>query len=390
MFNRIIKIPQQKSFFLFGPRGTGKSTLLRNVFPQGNSLWYDLLHTDTYTRLLAHPELIREEVLSRNPQISYVIIDEVQRIPELLNEVHWLSEQPNSPSFILTGSSARKLKTKKANMLGGRALTLQLFPLTVEELENVFSLQKVLQFGALPKMISEKTDEEKADRLQAYVDTYLKEEIQWEAQIRNLAPFVQFLSLAAEENGHQINYSNIAHETGVHYLTVKGFFQILEDTLIGFMLYPYSKSIRKRLSKHPKFYFFDPGVRRALTRKLSVPLQPFTKEYGEAFEHFIILEIMRMSIYKKWGYRFSFYRTSAGAEVDMIIESPTGRIMALEIKSSQNPAKKDFSGLKSFQKVCPSAEAYCVSSAPHRRTIGHMTILPWQEMFDVIRPPHVQ
>ncbi len=384
MINRFQKLPLNKTFFLLGPRQTGKSTLLKNTFSAEKSYWYNLLETDTYTRLASHPELFREEVLARAPHISHVIIDEVQRVPELLNEVHLLSEQAESPFFVLTGSSARKLKVNKANLLAGRALNFTLFPLTLQELGDQFSLSKALRFGTLPRIYLEKTDAEASDRLRAYVDTYLKEEIQFEANLRNLPPFLQFLSLAAEENGHQISYSNMSRETGVSYQTIKGFFQILEDTLVGQMLYPYSKSVRRRLSKHPKFYFFDLGVRRALTRKLHVPLERHTKEFGEAFEHFLILEIIRLSTYQQWDCTFSFYRTSAGAEVDLIIETPHGRIIALEIKTSESPSEKDLRGLKSFRDICPKAELFMASFAAHGRKMGDVSILPWQDIFNFL------
>lgn len=384
MINRFQKLPKSNTFFLFGPRQTGKSTLIKNTFSHEKCYWYDLLQTDTYTRLAAHPELFREEVLARKPKITHVIIDEVQRIPELLNEVHFLSEQPGSPFFVLTGSSARKLRAGKANLLAGRALTFHLFPLTLQELGDQFSLSKVLRFGSLPRIFLEKTEEDASKRLRAYVDTYLKEEIQFEANVRNLPPFLQFLSLAAEENGHQISYSNMARETGVSYQAIKGFFQILEDTLIGQMLYPYSKSVRKRLSKHPKFYFFDLGVKRALARKLNVPLERHTKEFGEAFEHFLILEMLRLATYKTSDYIFSFYRTLAGAEVDLIIETPQGRTIALEIKTTATPSAKDCAGLRSFLEICPKAELFIASFTPHRRKIGNVTILPWQEVSEVL------
>lgn len=386
MITRILKIPTNKTFFLFGPRQTGKSTLLKNTFSRETSYWYDLLNTDVYTRLLSHPHILREEVLARDSKIQHIIIDEVQRVPELLNEVHWLSEQEGSPVFILTGSSARKLKVSKANLLGGRALTFHLFPLIMEELGDQFVLSKILRFGTLPRIFLEKTEEEATERLRSYVDTYLKEEIQFEAQVRNLSPFVQFLSLAAEENGHQISYSNIAKATGVAYHTIKGFFQILEDTLLGHMLYPWSRSTRKRLSKHPKFYFFDTGVRRALTKKLNAQLEPSTREFGEAFEHFLILELMRISAYRRWDYAFSFYRTSNGAEVDLIMETPSGRTIALEIKTSSLISGRDLKGLKSFKNIWPSAELFCASFDAHRRVVDGVTILPWKEIFDVIAP----
>ncbi len=380
MINRNIEFPAQKSFFLFGPRQTGKSTLLRERFDPATSYWYDLLKTEVFTRFSAYPHLFREEIVGRDKKITHIVIDEVQRVPELLNEIHWLMEQPGSPYFILTGSSARKLKCSKANLLAGRALTFHLYPLTYSELKDQFSLMKVLQFGSLPSVYFEPSAEEAADRLRAYVDTYLKEEIQLEAEVRNLSPFIRFLSLAAFENGNQINYSNIARSTGVLYQTIKGYFQILEDTLIGQFLYPYTKSVRKRLSKHPKFYFFDTGVTRALTQKLTIPLSPHTPDFGNAFEQLVILETMREAHYQKKDWMFSYYRTTHGAEVDLVIEMPSGATIAVEIKATDHVTSAHLKGLKSFKEICPSAQLFCVGLEPHRRTIDSITILPWNEM----------
>ncbi len=381
MIDRIITLPKNKSFFLFGPRQTGKSTLLRFLFSK-NSRYYDLLKTEEYVRLVAHPNLFREEILARNKDISYIIIDEVQRVPMLLNEVHWLMEHPHAPMFILTGSSARSLKRTHANLLAGRALTYYLHPLTRSELAHDFDLSRVLHYGSLPSVYTETDDQIAMDRLRSYVDTYLKEEIEQEAQLRQVGSFIRFLNIAASENGQQINYSNIARHAGVSYQTVKGYFQILEDTLVGQLLFPYATSTRRRLSKQPKFYFFDTGVVRALTQKLSVPLVPQTQEYGEAFEHFIILEILRYNHYLKKDCALFYYRTTTGAEVDLIIETPEGKAIAVEIKSSPTPTSAQFSGLYSFKEIVPSAELCCVSTAPHKRVVKEVTIWPWEEFFE--------
>ncbi|MFH0820858.1 MAG: DUF4143 domain-containing protein [Candidatus Peregrinibacteria bacterium] len=378
MIDRSIQLPVEKSFFLFGPRQTGKSTLLRGRFNQNYSYWYDLLKTEMFTQFIAYPHLFREQVMGRDKKITHIVVDEVQRIPELLNEIHWMMEQPDSPVFVLTGSSARKLKRSKANLLAGRALTFNLYPLTFSELGNKFVLTKALRFGSLPGVYFEPSAEAAADRLRAYVETYLKEEIQLEAQVRNLSPFIRFLSIAAFENGNQINYSGIAQSMGITYQTVKSYFEILEDTLIGRFLYPYSKSIRKRLSKHPKFYFFDTGVTRALTQKLTVPLSPHTPDFGNAFEQFVILEIMRMAHYQKKDWSFSYYRTANGAEVDLIIEQPSGKTVAVEIKAANMITPAHLKGLKSFHEVCPSAELFCVSLEPYQRKNNGITIIPWQ------------
>lgn len=385
MIKRQIQLPKDKSFFLFGPRQTGKSTLLYSLFPKETTYYYDLLKTEEFTRLSAHPELFREEVISRSSKITHIFIDEIQRVPALLNEVHYIMETANPPCFVLSGSSARKLKRAKANLLAGRALSYRLHPLTTEELANRFSLTKALQIGSLPSIYLEETNSGAQARLRAYVSTYLKEEIELEAQLRNIGAFIHFLSIAASENGNVINFSNIARETGTSYQTVKAYFQILEDTLIGQFLFPYNKSLRKRLSKHPKFIFFDTGIVRALTKKLTAPLEPKTPDYGHVFEHFVILEILRQSDYQNLDFNFSYYRTEDGAEVDLIIETPKGKTFAIEIKATDMIDSSHLRGLKSFAEVCPKAILCCASTSPKRRQAGKVTILPWEEIFDWLK-----
>ena len=380
MINRILPLPKNHSFFLFGPRQTGKSTLLKSLLKSETTLFYDLLKTEEYLRLSANPTLFREEILSRDQKITHVVVDEIQRIPDLLNEVHWILEGTNPPYFCLSGSSARKLKRSHANLLAGRAWTYHLFPLTSQELGERFSLERALNLGTLPSVYLDPDIESARRTLKSYVETYLKEEVQAEAIVRNVGSFLRFLSLAGDENGNVINYSNISRETGTTYKTVKEYFQILEDTLIGFFLLPYSKSTRKRLVQHPKFYFFDPGVHRALTQKITVPLQRKTTEYGRSFEHFLITEIIRLARYKELDYEFSFYQSSNEAEVDLIIETPQGLTYAIEMKSLENPDSSSLRGLKSFRQICQKATLYCACLAPRKRTIGDISILPWQEV----------
>jgi predicted AAA+ superfamily ATPase len=382
VIKREIILPKAENFFLFGPRQTGKSTLLQATFSENNTYFYDLLKTDEFARLAAHPELFREEVQSRPNKISHIVFDEIQRIPALLNEIHLLIESKNPPCFIMSGSSARKLKRSHANLLAGRALTYHLHSLTAKEMGPKFSLTKALQFGSLPKIYLEDNRSVAQDRLRAYVETYLKEEIELEAQLRNLGSFIHFLGLAASENGNIINLSNLARETGTSYQTIKAYFKILEDTLLGFFLLPYQKSTRKRLSRHPKFFFFDTGVVRALTKKISVLLEPKTPDFGRAFEHFIVLEIMRQADYRKLDYTFSYYRTERGAEVDLIVETPAGKIFAIEIKASDTVDSSHLRGLKSFAEICPQATLCCAATVSRPRQIGTIKILPWEQLPD--------
>ncbi len=378
-------LPPKHSFFIFGPRQTGKSTLLRSTFPEKGVLYYDLLKSEEYLRLTARPGLFREEVASREKKITHVIVDEIQRIPALLNEIHYLLENtPAAPYFCLSGSSARKLKRSHANLLAGRAWTCHLYPLTHRELGEKFSLEKALNLGMLPSVYLAENVRDAQNTLRAYVETYLKEEVEAEAMTRSLGGFLRFLTLAADENGNVINFSTIARECGVSYKTVQGYFQILEDTLMGFFLFPYARSVRKRLIKHPKFYFFDTGVVRAVRKTVTVNLEPKTFEYGRAFEHFVILEIMRLASYQNLDYAFSFYGSSSQAEVDLIVETPKREVFAVEIKSSASPESEALKGLKSFKDICPKAVLCCASLSPRKRIVNDIVILPWQDIFETV------
>lgn len=366
---------------MFGPRQTGKSTLLKATFGQDESLYYDLLVSDEFRRLAARPSLLRDEVLARPAKRTHVIVDEIQRVPDLLSEIHSLLESPNAPIFCMSGSSARKLKRQQADLLAGRAWTLSLHPLTHGECGPLFSLDRVLRLGSLPSVHLD-DDEEGAKRtLKAYAGTYLKEEIEAEALVRRTGSFLRFLPLAAAENGNFLNYSAIARETGTSYQSVKGYFQILEDTLLGFMLSPYSKSARTTLAKRPRFYFFDLGVQRALAGRLSAPLERGTPDYGRAFEHFLILEVLRLADYAGKDYALSAYRTEGGAEVDLVVETPERGVFAIEVKVSDDPHPADLRGLRSFAEAVPGARLLCACLAPRRRTLAGIHILPWQELF---------
>jgi len=379
----MIQLPKQHSFFLFGPRLTGKSTLLKATFSGDSVLYYDLLRRDTFTRLMTRPGTFRQEIDGRKSGVTHVIVDEIQRVPDLLNEIHSILEDKAPPYFCMSGSSARKLKRTRANLLAGRAWTYHLYPLTHTELGGKFSLEKALHLGTLPKVYLAGR-EEAEETLRAYVDTYLREEIEAEAVARNLGGFMRFLTLAGDQAGRLINYSNIARETGLTHTTVRDYFQILEDTLTGFILFPYSKTTVKRLVKQPKFYFFDTGVERAVAGKLALELLPKTLEYGRAFEHFLIAEVIRLSRYQKKDYRFSFYHSAAHAEVDLAVETPKGKVYALEIKATENPDSSSLKGLKSFSEISRKAVLYCASLAPRRRKAGEVTILPWQETFEAL------
>jgi|688.fasta_scaffold00001_24 predicted AAA+ superfamily ATPase len=399
--DRILKLPLKHSFFLFGPRQVGKTTLIKNSFGLDSCLIYDLLIPEELRRLKMNPGRFRDEIIYRDSKYTHVFIDEVQKLPEILDEIHYLLENMKKPpAFILSGSSARKLKRSNANMLGGRAFSFSLFGLTHLELmpSSKFSLYRSLEFGSLPAIyLLSMGGDENAEvgvreqsqdailALRSYVNTYIKEEIQMEALVRNLDAFTEFLKLAADENTNVLNYSNIASDIGVSSATVKEYYQILEDTLLGFYLRPYSSRLRKKLSKHPKFYFFDTGVARALQQKLSLELTPKTKEFGKAFEHFVIKEFIYTANYLNPDYKFSYYRTENNAEVDLIIEAPTGKVFAVEVKASDTPKNSELKGLKSFKTLVPKASLICASLAEKRYKLDEdIWVYPWQEVFDVV------
>jgi len=382
----MLSIPKNKNVFIFGPRQTGKSTLLARSFSDDKSQFYNLLEADTYNKLLANPQLFRNEVETacKIENKKNIIVDEVQKIPQILDEVHNLIEKKLPCNFILSGSSSRKLKRFQANMLAGRAWTFNLFPFVYQEIKKNFSLDDILRFGSLPSVNLLKTNTEKQEVLRSYVNTYIKEEIEIEANIRNLGSFLRFLPMAAAENGEVLNYSNIARETGIKSSTAKEYYKILEDTLIGFFLLPYNRSVRKRLTKHPKFYFFDLGLVSALNKKLKIPLLESSYEYGKAFEHFFICEIFRLNEYLRLDLDISFYRTERGAEVDLVLQTPKGKTIAIEIKSTKNPVPRHCSGLYSFKKVVPEAKLFLVSRVSNLMQFNDVLVLPWEKFWDYV------
>ena len=378
ILDRLLKLPKKQNLFLFGARGTGKSTLLQQLFSQNSCLWLNLLDPDQEERFALNPKELENIVLALPRKTKHIIIDEIQKIPKLLDLVHYLCEETDK-IFILTGSSARKLKFGGANLLAGRAFVYNLFPFSFLELQNRFNLNSALQWGMLPRVNFLKTNEEKRRYLQSYATTYLKEEIWGEQFIRRLDPFRKFLEVASQSNGKVVNYSNIAKDTGVDDKTVKEYFNLLEDTLIGFFLEPFKHSFRKRLSAKPKFYFFDCGVVRALGRLLTVSMNASTSAYGEAFEHFIIVECIKLASYLKPDYRFSYLRTKDDVEVDLIVERPGKSILFIEIKSTTNVLEHHLFQLRLITKDFKNCESVCFSQDIRKKRIGNIMIMPWQE-----------
>ncbi len=321
----------ETSAFLLGPRGTGKSTWIKENY-KGNTVVYDLLNTTELIRLSREPALLYQET-AHLPSGSWVIVDEIQKVPALLNEVHRIIEEKKI-KFILSGSSARKLRESGVNLLAGRALTYNLFPLVSKEVSFELDLDKQISFGMLPSSFLA-TNPKKY--LQAYTETYLKEEVREEALTRNFGSFARFLEIAARQNGQLTNTTAIARDAGVARQTVQGYFDILVDTLIGYWLEPWKLKRTTKQVRHPKFFFFDSGVVRALSGRLPYPAT--SEELGPLFECFILNEIRAYLHYSELDYPLHFWRSQSGVEVDILLETAKGYV-AIELKNGVRWEKK--------------------------------------------------
>ena len=378
MFPRLLTLPQKHSCFLFGARNTGKSTLLAHQYDERTCITLDLLDSDTEDRFASDPNELYRIVTALPDPITHVIIDEIQKVPKLLDIVQRLMNDTDK-YFIMSGSSARKLKSGGANLLAGRAFIYHLFALTAIELGKDFNLNAALRWGTLPEIFMCDDNKTRQAFLHAYAHTYLKEEIWSEHIVRKLEPFRRFLEVAAQCNGKVINYANIARDVGVDDKTVKSYYSMLEDTLIGFLLEPYHNSVRKQIGKKPKFYFFDTGVVRALSRLTTVPLVPRSYAYGDAFEHFIILQCVALADYHCSEYRFSYLRTSNDNEIDLIVERPGLSLLCIEIKSATKITPTDLSAFSRLTKDMPNAKALCFCNEIYPKQMEHVTVLPWQQ-----------
>ena len=366
MYSRILKLPEQASFFLFGPRGTGKSTWLKQQFPQATYL--DFLHTRTYTQLLAQPQQIKSFI----PQSSkLVILDEIQRIPNLLNEVHRLIENEKI-RFILTGSNARKLKRTGVNLLAGRAHITYLFPLTVEELGEDFDLRFSLQYGFLPSVIK---NPDPKGYLKSYVHTYLREEVLQESLVRNLSSFTRFLQAASYSQASVLNVSDIARDCQVERKVVENYFTILEDLLIAERIPVFSKRSKRDLITHRKFFYFDTGVYRTL--KPQGPLDSNEEMDGASLETLFYQQLKAVNHYCQKEYEIFFWRTRNQLEVDFVLYGPQG-FHAFEVKRSSNYKSKDLTALKEFGKDYPQAKLYFLYGGSYEREEDGIRILPFE------------
>ena len=323
-----------RSFFLFGPRGTGKSTWLKHVFP--NALYLDMLDASLFLELTRDPHRL-EAIIGNLPEQGWVVLDEIQKIPALLDEVHRLMEM-HRWRFALCGSSARKLKRGGADLLAGRALTLSMESFSAAELGDAFELEAALSWGTLP-LISE-APEIAADILAAYVNTYLKEEIQMEGLIRNVPPFIRFLAVAGQVNGQVLNVQNISREASVARSTVDTYFSILSDTLVGHMLPSWRPGLKVRESAQPKFYWFDPGVARGAAGLLRDPIDRIWQ--GAALETLVYHELRIYNEISRKHRPIAYYRTPAGVEIDFVVETApkrpgkTPEVIAIEVKRSDH------------------------------------------------------
>ena len=381
MYTRIcqIDLPGQQSAFLWGARQTGKSSFLKQHFKE--AICYDLLSTHEVIRLTKSPYLLREEVLAvqntaANDLLQPIIIDEIQKVPELLNEVHWLIENTQA-YFILCGSSARRLKTSSANLLGGRAWSYHFYPLVSAEIPD-FDLQKALQQGLIPNHYLADPQHIR-NHLQAYIDIYLTDEIRNEGVIRNLAGFAKFLDVAGLCNGEMLNFNNIARDCGIDRSTVQSYYQILIDTLIGYFIYPYNKKVKRDIIlAAPKFYLFDVGIANYFSQEQIFAIKGVTA--GKRFEHFIFMELTAYIGLKRKHTAITYWRTKNGLEVDFIIGKAN---IAIEVKISEQVHAQDLKGLIAFCEEHPKAQALVVSldARPRMLKIDEkitITILPWQ------------
>jgi predicted AAA+ superfamily ATPase len=360
--------PPERSFFLFGPRGTGKTAWLRARLP--GALTFDLLKSGPYQRLSAAPERLAE--LVPRDHDGWVVVDEVQRVPELLNEVHSLIEERHL-RFALTGSSARKLRRGGANLLAGRARTLNMHPLTAQELGADFRLERALRFGTLPFAC---TTADPAAYLEDYVGTYLREEVQQESLVRDLGAFSRFLEAASFSQGAVLNMASVARECSVNSRVVEGHFTLLEDLLLAIRLPVFTRRARRRIIAHPKFYFFDAGVYRAIRPR--GPLDSESEIDGPALETLFLAHIRALNDVLGLGYGLHYWRTRSGLEVDFVLYGERG-LHAFEVKRTDRVRDEDLAGLEAFLEDYPMARAWFVHAGTKRMHLRGIEILPVED-----------
>ncbi|HMO18594.1 MAG TPA: ATP-binding protein [Oligoflexia bacterium] len=378
MFRRSLNPLKSNSFLLFGARGVGKSTLISELLKEENFLEIDLLNPLVFEQAtLGFAELVAR-IESAVKEKKWIFIDEVQRYPKLLDVAQSFIDKEKA-RFVLSGSSARKLKRGSANLLAGRAYNYSIFPLTYKELDKDFDLNTYLSYGGLPHIWNIKDKRERITYLRSYVATYLKEEIAEEQIIRKLEPFSRFLQVAAQSSGKILNYSKISKDVGVSDQTVKTYFQILEDTLVGFILPAYDSSIRKSARKAPKFYYFDTGVLRALWRTVDQTLEESNYQYGNLFEHFIINQIKNEFLYLEKDYSYSYYRTFEDEEIDLVIERPGKPHILIEIKSANKIKIEHTKTIKKLSEKFNLPQCFILSKDPEKKLFDSITCVHWED-----------
>jgi uncharacterized protein len=382
-------LSRRQSVLVLGPRATGKTFFLsRLVSKFSNRLNINLLNSAEYERYISAPERLYDEISSmlEDKQFPlYVMVDEIQRIPQLLNETHRAIEDfKNKVVFILTGSSARKLRRdKEINLLAGRAITIDFFPLNHLEVNIDKYLNRVLGFGTLPEIFLLKTDRVICERLKSYVGTYLNEEIQRESEIRNIDKFHRFLEFSASLNGSLVNYSKIARAVGVTAPTVRDYFQILKDTKVVYEIPAWTFSIKKQIQQSSKYYFFDNGILNALQGEVSTRPSPSSFRYGKLFENFVVTEFVRTLSGSRSQVKLYNYQTLANKEVDLVLQrNANAPIIAVEIKSDHNPKIEDVSSLVSFSKDYPEAKCIVLCRTPRKYSEGSIKFFPYLEGLD--------
>jgi uncharacterized protein len=373
MFTRRVRLPD-RSFFLFGPRGTGKTTWLRGVLP--DALWFNLLLDRELLQLVRDPAAFRQRVEAL-PKGRWVIVDEIQKLPSLLNEIHdLLSTAPRRWRFALTGSSARKLKRADANLLAGRVVTRRLFPLTAAELGFRVDVDDLLRFGTLPLVRSERSHAGRVDLLDAYVETYLAQEIRAEALVRSLESFTRFLEVVALANGQVTNVAAIARDAAIARPTVQGHFEVLVDTLVGSWLPAFRPRARIKEVQHPKFYFFDPGLVRALSRRTREPLD--SAERGPLLETLVLHELRSEVTYSGIGGELSYWRTPSGSEVDFIWKRASFAV-GIEVKAATRWRSADGRALRELHASGAVQRGFAVYQGEHALKDGPISVLPFED-----------
>ena len=373
MLSRRLSLPS-RSFFLFGPRGTGKTTWLRSLLPEAR--WFNLLLEREVVRLLRDPGLLQQE-LAAAPRGSWVVIDEIQRLPALLDEVHdLLAGEPSRLRFALTGSSARKLRRGDVNLLAGRAITRHLFPLIAAELDYEAGIDDLLTFGGLPIVRTETDRVTRVDLLEAYVDTYLTQEVRAEALVRNLAGFTRFLEVAALANGQVTSVASLARDAAVARPTVQGHFDVLVDTLIGAWLPAWRPRAKVKEVGHSKFYFFDTGVVRALARRLREPID--SAERGTLLETWLFHELRAHIAYAGSGGELSHWRTPSGSEVDFVW-SRGARAVGIEVTASPRWRSEHGRALKELVRSGIVQRGFAVYTGDRALRDEEIPVLPWKD-----------